>query len=101
MEKAALADDLEAYTRENWAFHTAIYKASHMPQLLAIIEALWLRIGPHIRLMMPDRAAMVNSIANHMQAVVALEERDGRQARACIVADISESAEHLRGVLKP
>lgn len=100
MGKAARAADLEGYIRENWAFHTAVYKASHMPQLLAIIEALWLRIGPHVRLMMPDKAAMLASIPNHLDVVTALERRDGERARASIAADIRESAEQLRAVLK-
>jgi DNA-binding GntR family transcriptional regulator len=100
MGKAAKAGDVEAYTRENWAFHTAVYKASHMPQLLAIIEALWLRIGPHVRLMMPDKAAMVDSMPNHLDVVTALERQDGAGARASIAADIRESAAQLRTILK-
>lgn len=100
MTKAANAGDLEGYIRGNWAFHTAVYKASHMPQLLAIVEALWLRIGPHVRLMMPDRAAMIASMPNHMDVVAALANRDAVSARKSIAADIRDSAEHLRSVLK-
>jgi len=100
MTAAANAGDVEAYIRENWAFHTAVYKASHMPQLLAIIEALWLRIGPHVRLMMPDRAAMVASMPNHIDVVAALATGDAVSARHSIAADIRDSAEHLRSILK-
>jgi DNA-binding GntR family transcriptional regulator len=100
MAKAAKAGDVEDYIRANWAFHTAVYKASHMPQLLALIEALWLRIGPYVRLMMPDKAAMVVSMPNHLDVVSALEQRDGASARDAIAADIRDSAAHLRTVLK-
>jgi DNA-binding GntR family transcriptional regulator len=101
MEGAAMAGDVEAYTLENWAFHRAVYKASHMPQLLALVESLWLRIGPYVRLMLPDRAAMIASMPNHHDVCGALRDGDAAAARRSIAADIIESAEHLRGILKP
>ena len=100
MEAAARKGDIEAYIRENWAFHTAVYRASHMEQLLAIIEGLWLRIGPYVRLMMPDRDAMIHSMPNHHDIFSALGRRDAKAARRSIAADISESGAHLREVLK-
>jgi len=101
MASAARAGDLEGYIRQNWAFHTAVYKASHMPQLLALIEAQWLRIGPHVRLMMSDSDAMAASMPNHFDVVSALARRDAEGARRSIAADIRDCAEHLRSVLKP
>lgn len=101
MQAAAVAGDVEGYIRENWAFHTAVYKASHMPRLLALVETLWLRIGPYVRLMMPDRETMISSIPNHNDVFHALRQHDPKAARASIAADIIDSAEHLRTVLKP
>ncbi|HUB85480.1 MAG TPA: GntR family transcriptional regulator [Rhizomicrobium sp.] len=99
MQTAAAAGNLEAYIRENWAFHTAVYRASRMKQLLSMIERLWLRIGPHVGMMMPDRTAMVASMPNHHKVVEALRRRDGFAARAGIAADIHESAETLSEML--
>jgi DNA-binding GntR family transcriptional regulator len=101
MQAAAVAGDVEGYIRENWAFHTAVYKASHMERLLALVETLWLRIGPYVRLMMPDRDAMVASMPNHHDIFRALREHDAKAARRSIAADIVESAAHLRTVLRP
>lgn len=101
MQAAALAGDIEGYIRENWAFHTAVYKASHMERLLSLIETLWLRIGPYVRLMMPDRAAMLESMPNHHDVFKALRQRDAKAARAAIAADIRDSADHLRSILQP
>jgi len=101
MQAAAVAGDVEGYIRENWAFHTAVYKASHMEQLLALVETLWLRIGPYVRLMMPDRDVMVASMPNHHDIFRALRERDAKKARHSIAADIVESADHLKSVLRP
>ncbi|HEX4195857.1 MAG TPA: GntR family transcriptional regulator [Caulobacteraceae bacterium] len=99
MQKAAVAGDLEAYILENWAFHTAVYRASHLSKLLGLIEGLWLRIGPYVGLMMPDREAMIASMPNHHDVYAALERGDAPAARQSIAADIVESAESLARVL--
>ena len=96
MEAAANADDVDGYITENWAFHTAVYSASHLKLLLPLIEGFWLRIGPYVRLMMSDRETMVESIPNHRDVVKALRKRDAEKARKAIGADIRDSAEHLR-----
>jgi DNA-binding GntR family transcriptional regulator len=101
MQAAADAGDIEGYIIENWAFHTAVYKASHMPQLLTLVEGLWLRIGPYVRFMLPDRESMLASMPNHHDIFEALQRRDAKSARKSIAADISDCAECLRGMLKP
>jgi DNA-binding GntR family transcriptional regulator len=101
MQAAAEAGDVEGYIIENWGFHTTVYKASHMGQLQALVEGLWLRIGPYVRLMLPDRESMLESMPNHHDIFAALQRRDAKSARKSIAAAISECAEHLRGMLKP
>ncbi len=95
MRAAAERDDIDGYIQENWAFHTAVYKASRMVQLLAIVEGLWLRAGPHVRLMLPTRPMMLATIPTHQEVVDALAARDGPRARRAIAADITVSAAHL------
>ncbi len=101
MQAASEAGDIEGYILENWAFHTAVYKASHMLQLLALVEGLWLRIGPYVRVMLPDREAMLASMPNHHDIFEALKRGDAKSARMSITADISDCADSLRGMLKP
>lgn len=101
MQDAAELGDIEGYILENWGFHTAVYKASHMGQLQMLVEGLWLRIGPYVRLMLPDRESMLASMPNHHDIFKALQRRDAKAARKSITADISECAESLRGMLKP
>jgi DNA-binding GntR family transcriptional regulator len=101
MQASAETGDIEGYIVENWAFHTAVYQASHMPQLLTLVEGLWLRIGPYVRFMLPDRESMLASMPNHHEIFEALQRRDAKSARKSIAADISDCAECLRGMLKP
>ncbi|MCM8729817.1 GntR family transcriptional regulator [Hephaestia sp. GCM10023244] len=92
MQSAADAGDVGAYVLANWAFHRSVYKACRMPTLTTLIEAMWLRVGPYVPRMMPDRASLVDSMATHWAIVDALARRDGKAARRGIVDDISASA---------
>src|SRR5690606_17250626 len=37
----------------NWRFHHTIYQAAGMPELLALIEGIWLRNGPLVNFQYP------------------------------------------------
>lgn len=95
MQAASEAGDLEGYVRSNWAFHLSIYTASHMETLVALIEGLWLRIGPYVPFMMPDRESMVASMPDHLHMLEAIRRRDGRAASQAIADDIGHSAVNL------
>ena len=97
---AASAGDSGEYMRANWSFHSAIYHASRSQLLVAVIEPFWMRIGPYVRFMLPDRKSMVESLGNHAAAVKALRNRDSAAARQAIQRDLSESAEGLAGMLR-
>jgi DNA-binding GntR family transcriptional regulator len=80
--------------------HTGIYRASRSRLLVSLIEPTWMRIGPHVRLMLPDRRALIDSLGNHQRALQALRQREGVGAREAIQRDIFESAEGLAGILQ-
>lgn len=80
--------------------HTGIYRPSRSRLLVSLIEPTWMRIGPHVRLMLPDRRALIDSLGNHQGALQALRQREGVGAREAIQRDIFESAEGLAGMLQ-
>ena len=80
--------------------HTGIYRPSRSRLLVSLIEPTWMRIGPHVRLMLPDRRALIDSLGNHQRALQALRQREGVGAREAIQRDIFESAEGLAGMLQ-
>jgi DNA-binding GntR family transcriptional regulator len=80
--------------------HTGIYRPSRSRLLVSLIEPTWMRIGPHVRLMLPDRRALIDSLGNHQRALQALRQREGVGAREAIQRDIFESAEGLAGILQ-
>ena len=99
MAAAAEAGDHAGYLRANWAFHSAVYRASRSQFLVSIIEPMWMRIGPYVRLMLPDRAGLVGSLGNHLRVLEALRRRNPAAARQAIGQDIWDSAEGLANFL--
>lgn len=101
MQEAAEAGDLDRYVTANWAFHGGIYRASRMETLMSYIEKRWLRIGPYVRYMMPDKASLIESMPSHWEALKALEAGDGPAARKAIATDLFDCAVTLIEFLEP
>lgn len=95
LEARADAADPAGYAMANRAFHAGVYRCSHSPMLCAAIEPFWLRIGPYVELMMPDRTALMASIPKHWEVVEALARQDAVAAEQAIIADLRESAAQL------
>lgn len=101
MEDAAQAYDRDRYVTENWTFHSTLYAASRLPTLMSFIEMRWLRIGPYVRHMMPDRLSLLHSMPNHWSVMEAIDGADADAARAAIVSDLRDCAETLMPRLEP
>jgi DNA-binding GntR family transcriptional regulator len=85
--------------RHNKAFHFAIYSRSGFPRLVAMIESLWLLIGPSFHNLYPEYAVTRYGASNHHAAIVALKEKDAAAARAAIESDIREGYRRLSSFL--
>jgi DNA-binding GntR family transcriptional regulator len=91
---------------EDW--HFAIYRASEMPMLLQLIEALWLRVGPILnydlrssskrlepQTMVDHRTRLVRTLNYHDQLVMALKAGDVVMAKLALKNDIETAAEFI------
>lgn len=90
LTKAQRERDWTAAVRVNWQFHHAVYSAARMPELLALIEGIWLRNGPMLNLQYPDAAPSYDGEHQHMAVMEGLRQRDPHQVRAAIQADTIE-----------
>jgi DNA-binding GntR family transcriptional regulator len=95
---------LSDYLARNRQFHLLLYGLSDMQELLAIIDSLWLRIGPFLN---HSRVALLaahdsddNILRNHALAIEALRRGDGPAARAAIGRDLTEAAAVIRTTLQ-
>ncbi|MDR3464839.1 MAG: GntR family transcriptional regulator [Xanthobacteraceae bacterium] len=84
--------------REFWTLnhklHFTIYEAADSPQLVSIIEMLWLQIGPLLTRIAVTRAVQ-DAADPHALLVDALERRDGAAARAALEHDLTQSTERV------
>jgi DNA-binding GntR family transcriptional regulator len=91
------SDDYAAYLQANQSFHFLIYRTAEMPLLSAMIETLWLQIGPVFNYLggaggtqhYPDR---------HREIIEALANNDGAAAARALEADITEAYARLEPV---
>ncbi len=95
---------VDAAIRANAKLHFAVYRAAAMPALVAIIEGLWLRIGPVLNLDLRDgenRLASGAAARSHAAMVAAVLGGDSHAARAALLEDIGNTAAFIeaRGVL--
>jgi DNA-binding GntR family transcriptional regulator len=100
MDAHVEAGKTEAYLRSNFAFHTSIYKHGASELTLAIIQNLWMRIGPFLNMVAPDIPHMRRSMVAHKVMIDALWRRDGEAVRAGIAQDIGDAAQDLSERLK-
>ena len=92
-------DDTDAYLKQNWEFHRAIYRIASSEYMMRMIENLWLRSGPQVRLTFFEEFSRSNSMMHHFRACEALESNDGVGARIAIEADIAGAASDIEKVL--
>ncbi|MGY6410382.1 MAG: GntR family transcriptional regulator [Alkalilacustris sp.] len=100
MHRAARAGDADLYLENNWRFHSLIYRAANRPILMGVIEGMWLRVGPLIRLAVDAPDHLARSMEAHDAALRALRAHDGAALRAAILRDIDGAAADLAGTLR-
>lgn len=77
-----------AYRRAHWGFHLAIVQESGVGALENLVRALWLQIGPHVKIGAGDARAIEEANAYHRAIFEALEAGDEARARQALEADI-------------
>lgn len=73
--------------RKIFEFHFALYRCAAMPDLMLLIESLWLRTGPYLHVLFPQYTRTQFG-EGRGRIIAALQARDGATARAEIEADI-------------
>ncbi|APH72862.1 GntR family transcriptional regulator [Aquibium oceanicum] len=82
--KEALAD--------NHRFHFTIYRMADRPTLLALIENLWVRMGPALHYH-PSKINSADLMALHNEIIRALRDRDADAVEAAIASDLGSAAD--------
>lgn len=99
LSRASTAENVKDYLRANRAFHFIIYNATCSLTLVAMIETLWLQIGPYLNLLRGS-GNYVASNATHQAILEALVARDGKAASKALRADINDAYAILAKMLR-
>lgn len=100
LDKAIGRGDVGQYLVENYRFHADLYALAQAPILTEMVDRLWLRFGPSLRVVcgqfgtrnLPDR---------HKDMLTALSNRDAVAAGNAMEADVVQGMDQIReGLLR-
>lgn len=104
-EACAGAEQVYEMLDKNREFHYLIYRASRSEVLVQLIDTLWLRYGPYMRMLsayvkprMKDKSDKAYT-RNHRRIIAAMRARDAGRAREAMVADIRDTQDLLRTLI--
>lgn len=98
IDAALRAGDTRGYLIHNHRFHMALYDAAEADVIGPIVDTLWLRCGPALRVMC-TRFGTENLPDMHRAAIRALRTGDPRAVAEAIRQDILQGMEGIRSLI--
>ncbi len=95
MNSALRHGDIVGYMASNHAFHFALYRACPSNVIVPMIEGIWVRFGPFMRLMFPEAVNEIDMSDRHGDALLAIEAGDEAALQAAIAADVGDGLEWM------
>lgn len=96
-EQAIVKNDAVGYVRANLEFHRTLYLRAQAPAMLAMLETVWLQLGPTMSALYA-RLQRPNASANHRTAIAALKAGDEPGLKLAIRADVTQGLRMLSGL---
>lgn len=97
MRDAVRSRDVAAFLDANYKFHFLIYRLGATRFVLTIIEQLWVRVGPLIRLSL-DESGFADAGRMHSDVIKGLRAHDDQAAGEAVREDILGAAVRIRSV---
>ncbi|MEQ5844135.1 hypothetical protein BWP39_27945 [Paraburkholderia acidicola] len=91
LDQDARATDVDQWSKDNWAFHRAIYTPSDKRHLMEALESLWQKADRYLRLVWQLAAYQDTSFAEHTRILEAMEAKDRRLAKRLTKEHITEA----------
>lgn len=88
--------DASGYIRTNLEFHRTLYLRAQAPAILAMVETVWLQLGPTMRSLY-GRLNRTEVPKNHRLIVAALRAGDEPGLRLAVRADVTQGLRLLAG----
>ena len=94
IDQAIVKDDAVGYIRRNLEFHRMLYLRAQAPAMLALVEPVWLQLGPTMRSLYAQLQSREAS-HNHRLAIAALKAGDEPSLKLAIRADVTQGLRML------
>lgn len=88
--RAELEKDYPTALLANYEFHFSVYRRSEMPQLIDILERLWVQIGPLLNFLYPFGHPSYDGPHQHLNVIAALRNRDSEALADAFRDDLIE-----------
>jgi DNA-binding GntR family transcriptional regulator len=75
------AGDVDQWSKDNWAFHRAIYAPCGKHHLMNVLESLWQKADRYLRLVWQLASWQDASFAEHLRILEAVEAKNKRLAK--------------------
>lgn len=92
--EAVDAHDAVGYIRTNLEFHRTLYLRAQAPAMLAVLETVWLQLGPTMR-MLYGRVRRHEPPRHHRMILASLRAGDEPGLRLAVRADVTHGLRHL------
>lgn len=93
---AVMRQDAATYVRTNLEFHRTLYLRAQSPAMLALVETLWLQLGPTMRALY-ERLRRNTPPPHHRMILAALKAGDEPGLRLALRTDVTQGLRHLAG----
>ncbi len=93
---AVMRGDAVTYIRTNLEFHRTLYLRAQSPAMLAMVETLWLQLGPTMRALY-GRLRRNTPPPHHRMILAALKAGDEPGLRLALRTDVTQGLRHLVG----
>jgi DNA-binding GntR family transcriptional regulator len=87
--------DYDTAIQANFDFHFGIYRRSGMPQLIGLLENMWVQVGPLLTELYPHGHPTYDGRHQHEHVLNALTDRDAAALAAAIRDDMIEGGRNF------
>lgn len=92
--EAAQNHDAVGYIRQNLEFHRTLYLRAQAPAMLAMLETIWLQLGPTMRAVY-QKMRRNEPPRHHRMILAALRAGDEPALRLAVRTDVTQGLRHL------
>jgi len=94
---AVEAGEVEDIRLINQDFHRSLYELNPFQKSVALIESLWLQLGPFSRIVI-SKLEKAYQVDHHVEALNALRQKDPEGLRLAIKADIRDGIASIKAI---